>query len=270
MRRLVEHLLKGGVHGIFVMGTTGEFALLSDEERRRGVEIVVDAVKGRVPVLAGASAESTKKALAAAEAATEAGADILVLSPTYYLPPTQREILVHFRTFLKHVDLPCVAYNIPWCHATSIAVETAAELLAMPGVIGMKDSSENWAFFQRLLPVKEEAGAVLFQGSEDNAAVSFLMGADGGVPGIGNVIPAHCVKIYEAAKRGEVKKVRELNARLQRVRRTYSLAPVRLILKYMLSLLGIGSGKGVQPSEALPREVKRTIEQTLRNEGFLD
>ncbi len=271
LRRLVDYLLGEGVHGIFVMGSTGEFALLAAQERRRAIEIVVDQVRGRVPVLAGCGAASTSQAIANAAVAAEAGAQALVLMPTYYLPPTQAEIVVHFQRFLKATDVPCLVYNIPLCTSTSIQPETAAALFDLPGVVGMKDSSDDFWLFQRLLALRRSRkDVVLFQGSENNVAVSLLLGADGGVLGIANVLPGFCVQMYEAAARGEVERVRALNDKLHRVRRAYTLAPPRQVLKYMLALKGFGSGRVAHPFAPLPAAVRKEVENILRREGFLD
>ncbi len=271
LRRLVEYLLAAGTHALFVMGSTGEFALFTDEERKRAIEIVVDQVGGRVPVLAGCAAESTKKAIAQAAVATEAGAQMLVLTPTYYFPATQPDIIAHYRLFLREADLPTVVYNIPWCTGSSIQPETAEVLFDLPGVVGMKDSSDDFWLFQRLLIVRQSRkNGVLFQGSENNIAASLLMGADGGVLGIANVLPDLCVRLYQAAARRDLEKVRALNDKLQRVRRLYPLAPPRQILKYMLSLKGIGNGAAVQPAAPLPAAVKQQVRTVLRREGSLD
>lgn len=270
LRRLVDYLLGDGVHGIFVMGSTGEFAFLTSQERKRGIEIVVDQVGGRVPVLVGCGAESTTKAIANAAIAAEAGAQALVLMPTYYLPPTQAEVIAHFRRFLEATDLPCIVYNIPLCTVSSIEPETAAALFDLSGVVGMKDSSDDFWLFQRLLAVRQsKKNVVLFQGSENNVAASLLIGADGGVLGIANVLPGLCVQMYQAAVEGKTERVRALDGKLQRVRRTYTLAPPRQVLKYMLALKGIGSGRVAQPAAPLPAGVKREIENVLRREGFL-
>ena len=272
LRRLVDYLLRAGVHGVFVMGSTGEFAFLTEEERQRGVHIVVDQVASRVPVLVGCGAESTRKAIANAAVAAQAGAQALVLMPTYYLPATQTEIVAHFRRFVDATDLPCVVYNIPLCTVTSITPETAALLFDMPRVIGMKDSSDDFWLFQRLLALRRKRkNIVLFQGSENNLAASLLLGADGGVLGIANVLPSFCVQMYQAASQGKVERVRALNEKLHRVRRTYTLAPPRQVLKYMLELKGLCSGRVAEPNPGpLPQSIKREISRVLRDEGFLD
>ena len=270
LRRLVDWLLKAGVDGLFVMGTTGEFALLTDEERRRAVSVVVDQASGRVPVLAGAGAESTKKAILHAEAAAEAGADLLVVMPPYYLPATQEEMVVHARAVVRAVDLPALVYNIPWCTSSSIEPATAARMFDLPRVIGMKDSSDDFWQFQRLLRIRNaRKDVVLFQGSENHMAASLVMGADGGVPGIGNVMPHLFVEMYQAAKAGNVQRVKQLDEKLQRLRATYTLAPPRQLIKYMMALQGFGSGRVAQPAAPLPVAVKKRVEEIMRQEGFL-
>src|ERR671928_859877 len=114
MRRLIDFLIEGGVHGIWIMGTTGEFAAFPEEERAQAIEVTVDQARGRVPVIANVGDSSTGLALRHAQHAVEAGADALALTPPHYYPHSMDEMLVHFRAMKSaYPDLPLLVYNIP-------------------------------------------------------------------------------------------------------------------------------------------------------------
>jgi len=241
LRRLVRYLLNAGVHGVFVLGSTGEFAALPDEERRRAVEIVASEVAGAVPVFAGTGAAGTRLAIRNAQMAQQAKADAIVaLLPYYYRTATAEEQREHFEEIMKNCDLPVVLYNIPQLTKDGLAIEVVDALRENPRVAGMKDSSENFGYFQSLLAM---AGASfrLFQGSEALAGASLLMHAHGAVQGIANIAPRLCVALYEAAKKDDVEDVRRIQGVLNELRRIYFVEGSTPYgsLKAALHMLGI-------------------------------
>jgi len=250
MRRLVSHLLTGGVHGIFAAGTTGEFALLRDEERRRAVEIVIAAVAGKVPVFVGVGDSSTARAVLRAEEAKTLGADALVAILPYYQPtPTPDEMVTHFEAVVKATDLPLMPYNIPQRVKNVIHLDAVARLIEHDRVVGIKDSSEDPYYFHRLT-LMESASFRVFQGGEALAAGSLLMGCHGIVPGIGNLVPRLCVRLYEAAQASDLEAVRTLHHDLMEINRIWWLDGTSGIgaLKWALHLAEI-----CQPHVARPQ-----------------
>lgn len=244
LRRLIQHLLAGGAHGLFLLGSSGEFAALRDSERRRVVEIAVSEAGGAVPILVGCGEASTRRALDAAHMAARAGAQGLVALLPYYFPVrSPREMVAHFSAIAREVVLPVLAYNIPSTTQSSLTLPVMQELSRMEGIIGLKDSSGDFAGFQALLYSIHDSGRFrLLQGDEGTAAASVLMGADGLVPAIANLVPKLCVGLWECARSGDAAEARRCQAELDRVRQlVYGKEDVTFVaaIKAGLSALGI-------------------------------
>jgi len=266
LRRLVQHVVRGGVHGVFVMGSTGEFAALADDERRRAVEVVVDEVKGKVPVLAGVGDSSTRRALLRVEQAQELGVDALVaILPYYHRVNNMEEAKEHFEAMAKAASLPIVIYNIPQRVGVSLTVEAIDDLREVPQVVGVKDSSEDFSRFQALVRMGSAAFRV-FQGSELQAAAGLLLGAHGAVPGMANLAPRLCVELYEAARDMRVEQVRELHRALSELNRIYWLEGSSPIgsLKAALEMVGICQPYPARPMSRPDTHARARIETEVK------
>jgi 4-hydroxy-tetrahydrodipicolinate synthase len=200
---IVEHLLGGGVHGIFALGSTGEFASLTGGQRRELLGATVSAVRGRVPVLAGILDTSAARCIENGLAARDAGVDALVLSPVFYFRTSQAEVVDLFRAVRAAVDLPLIAYDVPSAVNTKIECDTVAKLAAEGTIAGLKDSSGATEGFRRVLMATRGLGFRAFTGSELIVDSCLQMGAHGSVPGLGNVFPAEYVQIYDMARAGD-------------------------------------------------------------------
>jgi 4-hydroxy-tetrahydrodipicolinate synthase len=208
LRRLVDFLIEAGVHGLWVMGTTGEFPCLPETERARAVAIAVEQAAGRVPVVANVGDSSTALALRHARHATEAGADGLASTPPHYFPHTMDETVAHFRALKEaHPELPLLAYNIPQTVKVRMTLD-AVLTLAREGVCaGIKDSQNDLEWFRSLvLALRGEGLAERFRcflGSRILIDAGLVIGAAGAVPAVSNVAPSACVAVYEAVRRGD-------------------------------------------------------------------
>ncbi|MFI8435241.1 dihydrodipicolinate synthase family protein [Streptomyces sp. NPDC079020] len=210
--RLVEHLIGGGVHGLFALGSTSEVAYLTDEQRATVLETVVGVTDGRVPVLAGVIDTTTVRVAAHAKAAERLGADALVATAPFYTRTHGKEIAGHFRRLRATVGLPLFAYDIPVAVHSKLSAALVRELAEDGTLAGLKDSSGDEGGLRRLIVElggrggREEGPAPRFSvltGSELTVDAALLAGADGVVPGIGNVDPAGYVRLYEAARAGD-------------------------------------------------------------------
>lgn len=200
---LVEHLIGGGVHGIFALGSTGEFAALTGRQRYELLLATVAAVRGRVPVLAGILDTSTARCIENGLAAKEAGADAVVLAPVFYFRPSQAELLDLFRAVRAAVGLPLIAYDVPSAVNTKIECDTVVRLASEGTIVGLKDSSGATEGFRRVLLATRGLAFRAFTGSELIVDACLRMGAHGSVPGLGNVFPAEYVQVYELARAGD-------------------------------------------------------------------
>ena len=218
MRRLVQYLLEAGVHGLFVLGSTGEFATFTTGERQRIVEIVVGEVSGKVPVLANATDVGTKKTIENARIVAASGADAVILMVPYYFTHTAAEVISHFRHVLSAVDVPIFIYNNPFSTKFNITPDIVGELAKEDRIVGIKDSSNDFEQFQELLRMfRGSKDFKVFQGEEANLAPGILLGAAGAVLTIANVVPKLCVEIYEAGSAGDIEKASLLQDKLMSV-----------------------------------------------------
>ncbi len=211
-RNMVHHLLKGGVDGIFLLGTTGEGPHLSYAIREELVKTVCRLVKGRVPVLVGITETDMDDAVAFASKCKAYGAAAVVAAPPYYFKLTQAECAAWFTEMANRLPLPLVVYDMPAHTDTVIEPATIAKLAAHPNIVAMKDSSSIIALFNKfriaLEPYAEKFS--LFMGPDEAMGEAVLLGADGGVCTGANLWPAQFKAMYLAAKAGDVEKVRRL------------------------------------------------------------
>ena len=219
LRRLVNHLIDGGVHGLFVLGSTSEVAYLTDKRRADVIRIAIDETAGRVPVVAGAIDMTTLRVNEHVRAAVDAGIDGIVITAPFYARTHPEEIALHFRLVKEECgDVPLYAYDIPVA-ANNVKLETATVLkLAKEGVIqGLKDSSGMDAGIRAVVLGAQQMGLnefVVLTGSELTVDSALMAGAHGVVPGIGNVDPAGYVKIFDLVAAGDYKAARAEQERL--------------------------------------------------------
>ena len=211
-KNMVNHLLKGGVDGIFLLGTTGEGPHLSYAIREELVKTVCGLVKGRVPVLVGITETDMDDAVAFAARCKAYGASAVVAAPPYYFKLTQAECVAWFTEMADRLSLPLVIYDMPAHTDTVIEPAAIAKLAAHLNIIAMKDSSSVIALFNKfrvaLEPFAEKFS--LFMGPDEAMGEAVLMGADGGVCTGANLWPAQFKAMYLAAKAGEIENVRWL------------------------------------------------------------
>lgn len=208
LRRLVDFLVGAGVHGIWSMGTTGEFAGIPEDQRAKGVQATVEQVNGRVPVIANIGDSSTTLALRHARHAVAAGADALALTPPHYYPHTMDEMLTHFRAMKQAFpDLPLLIYNIPQTVKVKMTVPTTLQLAREGTVQGIKDSQNDLRWFRMLAVAIREEGLEdqfrLFLGTRILCDAAQLIGAHGAIPATSNVAPAAAAEAWEASVRGD-------------------------------------------------------------------
>lgn len=269
--RLVEHLIQGGVHGIFVLGTGGEGTALRAAERRIMVEATVQAVAGRVPILVGCSAVSTQLVLEQiAQVADLAVAAAVVTPPFYYSTNDQAALAYHFRRIAENSPLPIVIYNIPQTTHSMLAPETMATLGEMPNVIAVKDSCADLQHFRRLLELRPYPEFSIFQGSEVPMLDSLALGADGLVPGSGNLAPRWLVNLYEAAKAGDLETARLYQERVNAYRAgCYTGGYWLTALKGAAGMLGLCPERCTAPLPPLSGEHRQRVRDTLQKLGLL-
>uniref|UniRef100_UPI0040486E0D dihydrodipicolinate synthase family protein n=1 Tax=Algoriphagus sp. TaxID=1872435 RepID=UPI0040486E0D len=211
--RLIEYLIEGGVHGIFILGTTGEFAGLSSAVKRELIQITCQQVKGRVPILVGVTDCSFTESIELAAIAHRSGAEAVVAAPPFYMNIEQEELIYYYQKLADIVELPLFLYDMPSHVKINIEVETAVTLSKHPNIIGIKDSSGKIENFQALCEAfRQQPEFKIFVGPEEILAETLLIGGNGGVTGGANLFPELYVALYEAFQKKEydaVKKFQE-------------------------------------------------------------
>jgi 4-hydroxy-tetrahydrodipicolinate synthase len=265
MRRNVEWLVGQGVQGVIPLGSTGEFASLSDSQKGTIMETVVEAVKGRVPVVAGAAAETTEKAIANARAVEKAGASGILLLPPWYYTPSQDELVVHFQRVAGAIGIPVMIYNNPSSSKVDIQPETVARMAASPSIRYIKESTGD---IRRITAIRDltEDRVTVFCGWEDMAYESFLAGARGWVCVIGNVAPKAAVRLFELVveKRDTDAGWRLYRAMLPLLRYLEYAGKTQKALKHALDAMGLAGGSSSSPKLPLGDEDRKTVDRLLR------
>lgn len=207
--RIAEHLIAGGVQGLFVLGTTGEGPSLSYQIRYEMVERTCEVVAGRIPVLVGVTDSCLAESLQLAEHAANSGATAVVAAAPFYYAVSQTELADWFRCLADKSPLPVLLYNMPGCVGINLELATVVKLAQHPNIIGVKDSGGDLSYFQQLCHEFASSDFTVFMGPEELIPEAVAAGADGGVCGGGNLLPHLYVNMFNAAKSGNA----ELTAR---------------------------------------------------------
>jgi 4-hydroxy-tetrahydrodipicolinate synthase len=210
LRRLVDDQIANGIDGLVPVGTTGESPTLTVEEHIRVIEVVVQAAKKRVPVIAGTGSNSTRETIELSEAAKKVGADGLLLVTPYYNKPSQDHLVRHFKAVIQAVPLPTVLYNVPGRTACDMLPETLARLCELPEVVGVKEATGSALRASQILAKTGDRLAVL-SGDDATAFPLFALGGKGVISVVSNVAPKEFSSMWDAAAAGDWKKARELH-----------------------------------------------------------
>jgi len=253
LERLIEHILAGGVHGLFILGTTGEAPSLSYRLRFELVERVCAQVKRRVPVLVGITDTSFVESVNIARKASDAGAQAVVLAPPYYFPAGQAELLEYLKHLTAELPLPLFLYNMPRYTKAIFEPESVRAALDVSGIVGLKDSSGDMVYFHRLQSLlKDHPDFTLLMGPEELLAEAIFLGAHGGVCGGANLVPQLYVDLYHAACSRDVSVAGSLHRKVIQISSTvYSVGRYESSflkgLKCALSCIGICSDFLAEP-----------------------
>lgn len=251
VKHLIEHLVSGGVHGIFILGTTGESTSLSYKTREQLIVESCKAVNGRVPVFVGITDTSIEESVHLALIAKNAGAAAVVAAPPYYYGLGQEELYKYYWSLADQVTLPLFLYNMPSHTKINIDTKTVVRLAEHQNIVGLKDSSANAVYFQSLCYLLKTNFSLLV-GPEEITAETVLMGGHGGVNGGANLFPKLYVALYNAALAKDFARIEELqNLVMEISTRIYTVGSYGSSylkgLKGALSALGIVNGNIAPP-----------------------
>jgi len=245
LERLIEHLIAGGVHGLFILGTTGEEQSLSYSVRQQMIEHSARINHGRLPLLVCITDTSIDESIRLARVAADCGADGVVSAPPYYFAPGQPELAQFYEQLVPQLPLPVFLYNMPSHVKVSFAPDTVLRIAQNPQVVGFKDSSANAVYFQSVLyKMRQRPDFAMLVGPEEITGECVLLGAHGGINGGANMFPELYVGMYEAACAGDLRRILRLQQLVMQISTTiYTVgkhgSSYLKGLKCALSLLGI-------------------------------
>ncbi len=218
LERLIEHLIQGGVHGLFILGTTGEEQSLSYRIRQEMIRETCRINKGRLPVLVCITDTSIVESINLAHIAAECGASGVVSAPPYYFATGQPELAEFYEDLVPQLPLPVFLYNMPSHTKVNFAPATIHRIAQNPQVVGFKDSSANTVYFQSVMyAMKDRPDFAMLVGPEEVTGECVLLGGHGGVNGGANMFPELYVGIYNAAKEGRLEDVKRLQQLIMQI-----------------------------------------------------
>ena len=274
LNRLIEHLIAGGVHALFVLGTTGEAQSLSYKLRVEMIKNTCRITKGRLQVLVCISDTSIVESVNLARIAADNGADAVVSAPPYYFAAGQPELIEFYENLTPQLPLPLFLYNMPTHTKVNFAPATIQRIAEDPRVIGFKDSSANAVYFQSVMyAMKERQDFSMLVGPEEIMAESVLLGAHGGVNGGANMFPELYVELYNAAKNTNLEELKRLQEKIMQISATiYTVgqhgSSYLKGLKCALNLLGICSDYVAAPFHKFEQREREKIWKALQKLGI--
>jgi 4-hydroxy-tetrahydrodipicolinate synthase len=270
LSRLIEFHIANGTAGIVIVGTTGESPTVGFDEHCRLIKAAVEAVRGRIPVIAGTGANSTAEAIELTAYAKEAGATSCLSVVPYYNKPTQEGLYRHFRAIAERVDLPLILYNVPGRTAADLATDTVLRLAEVPGIAGIKDATSDMTRHIELLRrLPEGRSFALYSGNDDTALPYILLGGHGVISVTANVAPRLMADMCKAALAGDIATARRLNNRLMPLNTRLFVEANPIPVKWALAAMGL-----IQPALRLPlvplsEPQHATVRAALRESGVL-
>lgn len=268
LKKLIDHLIDKGVHGLTPLGSTGEFAYLTWPQRKRVVEVVVEASNGRVPVVAGVAHTSIQEAVRQAVEMKKIGADgILAIMDTYF-PVSQNGVVSYFQKIAEAVDCPVVLYTNPSFSGTNLTPDVLETLASVPNIQYLKDASANTGNLLTLMN-RLEGKLKIFSASAHIPLSVMMFGGVGWMAGPSCVVPAESVKLYELARDHRWEEARIIQKQLwsiNRIFQKYALAPC---IKACLELQGFPVGAPIPPLQPLSGVALKEVEQVLKELNVL-
>jgi 4-hydroxy-tetrahydrodipicolinate synthase len=269
LRELIEFQIKNGTSGIVPCGTTGESATLSFKEHERVIEVAIEQVAGRIPVIAGTGSNSTEEAIMLTRHAAKAGADASLQVSPYYNRPTQRGLYEHFKAIAQAVEIDIILYNIASRTAVNIEPETIAKLARdCKNIVGVKEASgnlEQMARIKALCPEKFE----LISGDDSLTLPVLSLGGTGIISVVANIVPADVAAMVAAFEKGDLRKARQLHYKLLPLIKAMFIETNPIPVKTAMGLLGMCEPDLRLPLCAMSDENLEKLKKALADYGLL-
>lgn len=269
LRRLTNYLIEGGVHGLFPVGSQGEFYALTPEVKKRAMEIVLEEASGRVPVYVGTGAITTREAIELAKMARAAGASAVSILTPFFISPSDQELYDHYRRIAEAVpDLPILLYGNKARTGVGLSPDLVVRLSRIDNIVGMKDSTGDMTVTAEYIRRTGPDFHVLM--GRDTLIYSCLVhGGKGSITATANAAPRLVVEIYEAFVAGDLERSLEAQYRLAPLRLAFDWGTFPVVIKEALNLMGFDVGQAVLPVGPLPEQKREDLRLVLAEMGVL-
>jgi 4-hydroxy-tetrahydrodipicolinate synthase len=268
LRKLIEEQIAAGTDGIAPCGTTGESTTLSHQEHDRVIEITIDAVKKRVPVIAGTGSNSTEEALRLTRHAWEAGADGALMVCPYYNRPTQEGLYQHYRTIAEEVPIPIIIYNIPGRTGINLLPEALARLAEIGNIVGVKEASGSLKQMSDVIQLCGSEFDVL-SGDDIFTLPLLAIGGKGVISVISNVVPADMAKMVDAFDSGDLEKARSLHYRMAPLIEALFVETNPIPVKAALAMMGKIDYELRLPLCRMSEKNEGVLKKAMQNYGLI-
>lgn len=269
LRDLIDFVIKGGVHGIFAIGTTAEYYSLNENEYRIILEETADHVNNRVPVYAGANAITTRETIRLVKIATTVGVDAISVLTPMFITPNDNQLYEHYKAVANETDKPILLYNNAPKTGVNLSIELVERLADIDNIVGIKDSVGDFTQTGEYIRRTRGKEFYVMMGRDNLIYAALSYGSSGAVAASANVVPSLCVGIYNSFMEGDHAKALELQYRLAPLRIIFSLGTFPVIIKEALQLIGIDAGPCFLPISPLTTEERNKLKDVLVTMGVL-
>ena len=268
-RTYINHLIDGGLHGVFVAGTTGEFYGLSADEKQAMFEITVEETGGRVPVYAGTAAITTRECIRLTEIAEKSGVDAVSILTPMFISPNQDELYEHYRAIAESTRLPILLYNNLPKTGVTITAATVERLAEIDNIVGIKDSSGDFSLTSEYIRRTRSRSFSVVAGRDTLIHACLCYGGTGSISACANIAPRICADIYDKYVAGDTAGSLEAQFVITPLRMAFGLGSFPTVIKEGLKLLGIDAGPCMGPVGPMSGEGIHELKLILQHMGLL-
>jgi len=262
-KQLINKLINAGVSGIFILGTNGEFHMLTEDEKVAFAKLVIDEVNKRVPVYVGTGGNSTSEVVRLSKRMEELGADALSVITPYFVAPSQEEVIYHYKAIAEAVSTPIVLYNIPKNTGINLEAKTVKELAKIKNIIGIKDSSGKIENIENYINAGKGEDFAVLSGSDSLILKALKIGAAGAIAATANLLSDLDVSIYDNYIKGDLEAAEKAQQEIEALRNVLKLGTVPSIIKKSVEMSGISVGPARLPVREPNKDVVKKIQDML-------
>jgi 4-hydroxy-tetrahydrodipicolinate synthase len=270
LRQMTEHFIKSGIHGLFPMGTSGEFYAFKEDEYRQVLSVTLEQAAGRVPVYAGATSITTQNAIAQVKIAKEVGVDAVSVLTPMFISQTQDEIYEFYRAIAESTDLPIIIYNNKPKTNVTVTPDTIAKLAEIDNIVGVKDSTGDFTNTEEYLRLtRGNSNFHVLMGRDTLIFAALCYGATGAVASCANVAPKITADIYDKFVAGDYKGALEAQFLLAPLRIASNMGTFPAVIKEGMNLQGIDVGKCIDPIQEITPDQKNKLAKVLKDMNLI-